>query len=110
MATNYETQGAIRGDSTFRSRLAQAVNEAALAISGEAQGGSTTEEWAARQALAHQVLRSKGAAQFEAPVLAYMGSAANMDLTLADQSDITDANFATAIASVWNDVAGIAAS
>lgn len=108
MAIDYTTQGAIRGDSTFKTRLDQSLNKAALDISGEDQNASTTEEWAARQALAHQVLRGTNAVgYFSQPVLANIGAGASSAST---ESEITDAELDTAVAAVWNDVAGIAAT
>lgn len=109
MAISYTIQGAIAGESTFIARLTQAVMDSALDISGETQGGSTAEEWAARQALAHQVLGNGSANQFVRPVIANIGSGASV-ATDGSEGQISDAEIDTAVAAVWNDVAGIAAS
>jgi hypothetical protein len=108
MTISYTDQGAISGHSTFKTRLRAAVASAALAISGEAKGGSTDAEWAARQALAHRMLGGgQAVAAFSAPVLANIGPTAS---TATTQEEISDGELDTAVSSVWNDVAGIAAT
>ncbi len=87
-------------------RLGYAQQCAALSISGEAQGGSTAEEWASRQALAHQVL-SGTVSRFESSVLALIGAGSSV---AALESEITDGELDTAVAAIWNDVAGISAT
>ena len=107
MAIDYTVQGTIRDDETFVSRVMQAAQAAALDISGEAIGGSTAEEWAARQALAHRVLRSTQGREFVSPVMANVGAGAS---TATIESEVLDSELDTAVSAVWNDVAGIAAS
>ena len=107
MTINYTTQGSIRGASTYKNRLYQAASKAALDISGEAQGGATVEEWAARQALAHRVLQGGNARMFEVVVLANIGGGPS---TASNETEITDGELDVSLAAVWNDVAGIAAT
>jgi hypothetical protein len=96
----YIDQATLAKDATFRDKIRVAMVTAAIAIGGEALGGSDTVTYGKRQALAGQVLLGSGGNLLD--VFAW-AIAQNAAIT----SSSTDSDIQFTCNSIWNDIAGV---